>query len=260
MMQFKASAALAFPVVGGWNVKHVVVKNLTIDGNRGKSAQFIDGCRAGGIYLHECEDITIRNCVVRDFNGDGICSSVSNRTTVEDCASDNNAGHGLHPGSGSYKPVFRNNRALGNGVDGLFVCWRVQQGLFENNELRGNQRDGMSIGHRDSDNLFRKNRIVANVRAGILFRDETEPMGAHRNTFELNTILDNGTASKDGFPPAAIVILGHHHDLVFRQNKIGNTSPGGSIKVGMQISPHALRLQDIDNTFSHVATPTLTAK
>src|SRR5262249_43908218 len=110
MMRFKASAALAFPVVGGWQAKNVTLEGLTIDGNRGKSAQRVDGCRAGGIYLHECEDITIRHCTVRDYNGDGICSGVSHRTTVENCISENNAGYGLHPGSGSYKPIFRHNK------------------------------------------------------------------------------------------------------------------------------------------------------
>ena len=93
----RASAALAFPVVGGWHVKNVVVDGLTIDGNRAKSAQFVDGCRAGGIYLHECEHVTIRNSIVRHFNGDGICSGVSHHTVVENCVSENNAGLGLHP-------------------------------------------------------------------------------------------------------------------------------------------------------------------
>jgi parallel beta-helix repeat protein len=237
--------------VGGWNVKNVTIEGLTIDGNREKSAQFLDGCRAGGIYFHECEDITIRNCVVRGYNGDGICSSVSQRTTVEDCTSQDNAGHGLHPGSGSHQPTFRNNRALNNGQDGLFVCWRVQQGVFENNELRGN-RDGLSIGHRDTDNHFRKNRILNNARAGIHFRDETEPMGAHRNTFEDNTILDNGTNLKDDFPAAAIVIFGHHHDLTFRGNTIGNSDTTGKAKFGIHSSKHSLRLVEVENTFSFV--------
>lgn len=260
MMQFKATASLAFPVVGGWHVKNVTISGLTIDGNRRNSAQFIDGCRSGGIYLHECADVTIRNCTVRDYNGDGICSSVSHRTTVEDCVSENNAGHGLHPGSGSFKPTFRRNRSLGNGVDGLFVCWRVQQGLFEDNELRGNQRDGISIGHRDTNNVFKKNRVTANGRAGLLFRDETEPMGAHGNVFDRNIILDNGTKLPADFPAAAIVILGHHHDLEFTDNTIGNSSATGTAMVGIHISKHALRLEQVCNIFSHVKSATSTAK
>jgi parallel beta-helix repeat protein len=260
MMRFKATAALTFPVIGGWNVSNVTLEGLTIDGNRGKSAQFVDGCRVGGIYLHECADITIRNCTVRAYNGDGIVCGVSQRVTVEDCTSEINAGHGLHPGSGSSRPTFRRNRAIGNGHDGLFVCWRVQNGLFEDNDLQGNHRDGISIGHRDSDNLFRNNRVTGNARAGLFFRDETEPMGAHRNVFEHNTIQDNGTALPKDFPAAAVVILGHHHDLVFRDNTIGNTSTAGKAKVGIQTSKYAQRLREENNTFTHLETRTQTAK
>jgi polygalacturonase len=260
MMRFKATASLSFPVVGGWNVTNVTLEGLTVEGNRGKSAQFVDGCRAGGIYLHECADIAIRNCIVRAYNGDGIVCGVSQRVTVEDCTSEDNAGYGLHPGSGSRQPVFRRNRATHNGSDGLFVCWRVQQGLFEDNDIEGNQRDGISIGHRDSDNLFRKNRVTGNARAGLFFRDETEPMGAHRNRFEHNTILDNGTALPEGFPAAAIVVLGHHHDLVFQDNTVGNTSASGTAKVGIQFSKDAQRLREENNTFTHLEARTQTAK
>lgn len=260
MMRLKASASLAFPVVGGWNVKNVAIEGLTIEGNRDKSPQFVDGCRAGGIYLHECAEVVIRHCTVRHYNGDGIVFGVSQKVTVEDCLSEHNAGQGIHPGSGSQHPIVRRNRALHNGRDGLFVCWRVQHGLFEDNEIRGNKGDGISIGHRDSDNTFRNNRIKHNHRVGVLFRDETEPMGAHRNLFEKNIIQDNATALKDGFPAACIVIQGHHHDLVFKDNTIGNTDPAGSATIGIFVSKHALRLRDEKNTFTHVASPALTAK
>lgn len=260
MMRFKATAALAFPIVGGRHVKNVLLEGLTIDGNRAGSAQFVDGCRAGGIHLHECEHITIRNCIVRDYNGDGICSGVSHHTTVENCISENNAGLGLHPGSGSQSPVFRNNKSLRNGQDGLFVCWRVRNGLFEANELRGNRRDGISIGHRDTDNLFRNNLVTENARAGVLFRDETEPMGAHRNTFENNTILDNGTSLESGFPAAAVVILGHHHDVEFKGNTIGYSKPAGQAKVGIHLSQNALRFRDVQNAYPHLETPHQMAK
>ena len=59
----KARADLNFPVVGGWNIKNAIVEGLTIDGNRGRTqCPALDGCRTGGIYLFECEKVTIRNC------------------------------------------------------------------------------------------------------------------------------------------------------------------------------------------------------
>jgi len=245
-----ASARLVFPVVGGWKVKNASIEGLTIDGNRGKS-ESLDGCRGGGIYLFESEAVTIRNCVVRDYNGDGISFQVSSHVTVEDCLCENNTGLGLHPGSGSQYPVVRRNRSIGNGNDGLFVCWRVKHGLFENNEIRGNQRFGISIGHKDTDNLFRGNTCSGNGAAGIFFRNEAEAMGAHRNVFEDNRILDNCVSAK-GEALASIVIRGHHHDLVFRRNAIGNSVPGAAAAIGILASEQALGLKVDNNQFLNV--------
>jgi hypothetical protein len=167
--------AHAFPAVGGWGVKNAAVEHLVIEGTRGPAGgPAMDGCRHGGIYLFECDHVTIRHCVVRHFRGDGISFQVSRQVTVEDCLCADNAGHGLHPGSGSGQAVVRRNRALHNAADGLFVCWRVQHSLFEANEVEGNAGDGVSIGHKDSDNVFRANRVRGNGRHGISFREEAE--------------------------------------------------------------------------------------
>ncbi|HEY7115812.1 MAG TPA: right-handed parallel beta-helix repeat-containing protein [Tepidisphaeraceae bacterium] len=253
MVSQKATARLAFPIVGGWNVKNVVIDGLTIDGRREK-AQYLDGCRAGGIYLFESQDVTIRNCTVRNYNGDGISFQVSSGVTVEDCLSENNAGLGLHPGSGSQKPIIRRNRSIGNGGDGLYVCWRVKNGLFEQNEIRGNKRAGISIGHKDTDNLFRDNTVVGNRAMGVLFRKESEAMGAHRNVFENNRILDNGGsgAEKKESTRAAIVIQGAHEDLVFRGNTIGNTSANAGPTTGFLVSADARNLKSEANQFQNV--------
>ena len=247
----QATAKLAFPVVGGWNIKHASVEGLTIDGNRGK-AEPLNGCRGGGIYLFECEQVAIRNCVVRSYPGDGISFQVSSHVTVEDTLSEKNDGLGIHPGSGSQFPVVKRNRSLDNGSDGLFVCWRVKHGLFEDNEIRGNQRVGISIGHKDTDNLFRRNTVIANAGAGILFRRESEAMGAHRNVFENNRILDNAAGKNGGADGAAIVIQGPHHDLVFRGNQIGNSQAAATPSVGILVSPEAQNLQADDAQFINV--------
>jgi hypothetical protein len=250
MMDQGAAAALVFPAVGGWQVRNVRIEGLTIDGNREKTVA-TDGCRSGGIYLFECGAITIRNCAIRGYNGDGISFQVSEDVTVEDCAVEGCAAIGLHPGSGSQRPVVRRNRSSGNGGDGMFVCWRVRHGLFERNELRDNAGSGISIGHKDSDNRFAENAITSNAKAGVFFRNETEPMGAHRNVFERNTILDNGRA--DGAKAAGVAIRGHHHGVVFRDNTIGNAQPGGPTAVGLAIGPHAKDFVSENNRFTNLA-------
>ncbi|MFO1497839.1 MAG: right-handed parallel beta-helix repeat-containing protein [Verrucomicrobiota bacterium] len=256
MCSDKASARLVFPVVGGWNVTNVVVDGLSIEGNRAQSLP-LNGCRGGGIYLFECADVTIRNCVVREYNGDGISFQVSPRIVVEDCRSENNAGLGLHPGSGSQHPIVRRNVSVGNDSDGLFVCWRVKHGVFEGNELRANKGMGISIGHKDSDNVFRKNKVTSNAKAGVFFRPETEAMGAHRNLFEENIILDNGLSADGAIDTVPIVIRGVHRDVQFRNNTIGYSKPvkGSRSAVSASSASTGLRLEknelpNIDKEFA----------
>jgi|SRR5579864_1554755 len=248
----KATARLAFPIVGGWNVQDASVEGVTIEGNRAARGK-LDGCRGGGVYLFQCEDISIRDCVVRAYNGDGISFQVSHRIVVEDCVSENNAGLGIHPGSGSQQPVVRRCGALGNGGDGLFVCWRVKHGLFEDNKIIANDGAGVSIGHKDTDNRFQRNEITGNGSSGVWFRNELEAMGAHRNVFEENRILDNGGA-KSGKALACVTIRGNHQDLIFRKNTIGNSKPGPANEVGILLDPRSASLKDEDNHFVNVRT------
>jgi len=178
---------------------------------------------------------------------------VSQRVEVTGCTAEGNAGLGLHPGSGSQHPLVRNNRSIGNGSDGLFVCWRVKYGQFEGNELRDNKGVGISIGHKDSDNVFRKNVIEGNAGTGVLFREETEPMGAHRNVFEENRIVDNGQggATKS---TAAITIRGCHNGLRFRSNEIGVSQPSAVASIGILQDPRSSELHSEGNRFLNVRT------
>jgi len=234
MVHNKASARLTFPVVGGYQVKNASIEGVVVEGNR-KKTQPLNGCRGAGIYLFECENIRIADCVVKGYNGDGISFQVSQKVTVEGCEVSGCAGIGLHPGSGSQDPVVRNNTSTKNDGDGMYVCWRVKRGLFEGNVLRENKRDGISIGHKDTDNMFRNNRVSRNERDGLRFRKESEPMAAHRNTFEGNEFLDNGGGRADCYP---VRILGPTKGLVFRNNKIGYTTGrkrGVAFRVGNDV-------------------------
>lgn len=246
MVAKNATVRLVFPLVAGYQVKDAAVEGLTLEGNRSKT-RHLNGCRGGGIYLFECARIQIRNCTVRNYNGDGISFQVSTDVTVEDCRAEGNAGLGIHPGSGSSRPILRRNRSIGNDGDGIYVCWRVKHGLFEDNLVQGNGGRGISIGHKDTDNVFRRNRIVGNARSGILFRNESEPMGAHRNLFEENVILDNGSRG-DGAAP--VRILGHTRDLIFRNNRIGYTESSGG--PAFRVGAHVEGLQLEGNTLVNV--------
>jgi parallel beta-helix repeat protein len=215
MVENGGEAVTIFPVVSGVNAEGARIENLIIEGNKDENV-FVDGCRGGGIYLYRGFGVVIRNCTVRNYNGDGISFQQSNDVVVEDCICDSNAGLGLHPGSGSQRATVRRNLAKLNGQDGLFLCWRVRHGLFESNILENNGRFGISIGHKDSDNLLRDNQVRSNREDGIHFRKETVGMAGHRNRIEDNVIEDNGEKAT----AAGIRVRGATNGLVFRNNVI----------------------------------------
>jgi len=213
-----AQAATVFPVVSGYHVEGARIEDLTIEGNKEQNVS-LNGCRGGGIFLYRCPDTTIERCTVRNYHGDGISFQQCNDATVLSCISEGTAGLGLHPGSGSQRPIVRKCVARNNGEDGLFLCWRVKQGLFEENILQDNGRFGISIGHKDTDNLLRNNQVRGNHEDGIFFRNEAEGMAGNRNRLENNLIENNGVKQD----AAGIRVRGETHDLVFKNNIIRDT-------------------------------------
>ncbi len=232
MVSNKAKAATVFPVVSGYHIEGARVEDLIIVGNK-ESNVHLNGCRGAGIFLYRAFGTVIEDCVVRNYNGDGISFQQSNDVAVVGCICENNTYLGIHPGSGSQRPRVRNCAARGNGTDGLFLCWRVRHGLFEDNILEGNGRFGISIGHKDSDNLLRRNIVRLNHRDGIFFRNETLGMAAHRNCLEENIIENNGA----GGEAAGIRIRGQTNNLVFKNNIIRDTREDESQRqtVGIRI-------------------------
>ena len=245
MVHKNAKAATVFPIVSGCNIQGAVVENLVIDGDQGNNVA-LNGCRGAGIYLFRGHGSVIKNCTVQAYHGDGISFQQSNDVVVEGCESIGNAALGLHPGSGSQRPVVRKCVARGNGTDGLFLCWRVRHGLFEDNLMENNGQYGISIGHKDSDNLLQRNEVRRNGHEGVYFRNETAGMAAHRNRLIANTIEDNGTAVK----AAGIRIRGETQGLVFERNTIRDTRDQGERRqrVGILIEPQVGQLTLVDNT------------
>lgn len=232
-------AATIFPVVSGSELEDARLEDLTIDGNRAENPTTVDGCRTAGIFLYRGDACVISRCTVRDYNGDGISFQQSNDVVVEDCVAERCRGFGLHPGSGSQRPTVRNCRAIANGEDGFFFCWRVRGGVAEGNWLENNGGYGMSIGHKDSDNLVRGNTIVGNARGGVYWRPEAEPMAAHRITFERNTVRDN-----EG---CGLFVDGATDGTVIRGNVVEDTGSGRQ-KTGIRIGKEAGEVVLEDNT------------
>lgn len=214
-----ATCSALFPLLSGEYVDDVRIENLTLDGNRAHNAE-LDGNYAGCIFLQDCNRIQIRGVTARNYQGDGISWQICHDVIVENCVSENNKNLALHPGSGSQRPVIRNNLLRGCDI-GIFFCWGVKYGLAENNRIEGN-RVGISIGHRDTDNLVTANTIRDSKDYGVLFRPERGPSFAgHRNRIESNTFINN--AANGGF---VIDIQGGTEDIQLRDNRFTETRAG----------------------------------
>ncbi|MFO1438647.1 MAG: right-handed parallel beta-helix repeat-containing protein [Verrucomicrobiaceae bacterium] len=214
-----ATCSTLFPMLSGEFVDDLRIENLVLDGNREHNAE-LDGNYAGCIFLQDCNRVHIRSVTARNNHGDGISWQICHDVVVENCVSENNKNLGLHPGSGSQRPIIRNNTLRGNDI-GIFFCWGVKYGLAEQNTIEGN-RVGISIGHRDTDNLITGNTIRGSKLNGVLFRPERGPdFAGHRNRIEHNTFIDN--APEGG---AVIDIQGGTESITIRDNTFTETRSG----------------------------------
>jgi hypothetical protein len=238
-----ATASTLFPLLSGEHVADVAVEDLCLDGNKANNAH-LDGNYAGCIWLQDCNRIRVRKVEARNNNGDGVSWQVCHDVTVEGCHSHDNADLGLHPGSGSQRPVMRDNRLERNTI-GLFFCWGVRGGLAEKNVVRDNRGAGVSIGHRDTDNLIRDNEIRGSGTVGVLFRRERgKAFAPHRNRLERNRLVDN--APEGG---AAIDVEGEADGLVLERNTLLETRGAGKragVRIGAKVGAVELKDNRID--------------
>lgn len=236
----ETTVSTLFPMLSGENISDVEIENLVIDGNREHNAN-LDGNHAGCIFLQDCERVSIRGVTARNYNGDGISWQICHDVIVEDCVSENHTGLGLHPGSGSQRPVMRNNRLTGNSI-GLFFCWGVRHGLAEGNLIEGNGT-GISIGHHDTDNLVAGNSIKDSREHGVLFRPERgADFAGHRNRIERNSLVNNGRENG-----AAIDVQGGSRDLVILGNQITETR-GQAQRAAIRLGAQTGNIQTQGNT------------
>ena len=236
-----------FPLIAGFNVEDVQVEDLSVDGSRTGSG-ILDGCQTAGIYFFHSQRMHLRNCLARDYPGDGISLQFVEEPVVDNCEAEGNAELGIHLGTGALRGIVRDCRVHDNGKDGLYLCWRVQHARYERNQSWNNGQHGISLGHKDTDNIFISNSSSGNTRAGISFRDEDATNAASRNTFEGNTLEDNGRPGEPGY---AIRIEGETRDLKFVSNTIRSRRIDGVVMqpVGIYIGPKADRIMAGQNLF-----------
>ena len=203
------------------SAENVRIADLTVDGSK-ESNDLIDGCRAGGIYLHKVHKAVVENVTVKNFNCDGISWQITEYVTVRNCEIFGCANSGLHPGTGSPFTLIEGNNSYNNDGYGLFVCWRVRNGIVRKNNFHNNGINGISTGHKDTDVLFADNHIYENGSDGIQLRGETALNAPHRSVFKNNLIENNGVKEK-GY---GIAINCQAEGVVLEDNIIRNTGTG----------------------------------
>ena len=242
-----AQISTLFPILSGEHICDVEIHNLVLDGNKSNNGH-LDGNYAGCIFMQDCDRITIDNVEARNYNGDGISWQICHDVAVTNCRSLNNVDLGLHPGSGSQRPIMQNNYLAGNRL-GLFFCWGVKHGVAENNHILNNRQYGISIGHRDTDNIIRLNQIEGSGEVGITFRNEpNEGRSPHRNIVENNRIANSGQ-DKSGI---GVDIQGETQSITIRGNQITETRERGE-HIGVQIGEKTSNILLEKNEFSGVA-------
>lgn len=225
------TANALFPLITGEYVEQITIENLTLDGNKAQNPNF-NGNYGGNLFFQDCRRLTFRGVTTRNANGDGISWQICHDVLVENCHSHDNVDLGLHPGSGSQRPIMRNNKLERNGL-GIFFCWGVKYGLAEKNRISDSRTSGISIGHCDTDNLIRENQIERSGQVGVLYRDEQKSFAAHRNRFEKNLITDSGDNQGIG-----IDIQGETDRVLLTGNHV-RESRGPAQRIGIRIGKKA---------------------
>lgn len=238
-----STCSTLFPLVTGEEIENLVIENIALDGNR-KNNENLNGNYGGCIFLQDVNQVLIRKVTARENNGDGISWQICHDVTVVDCHSHDHQGLGLHPGSGSQRPLMRRNK-LERCQIGLFFCWGVKHGLAEENTILDIKGEGISIGHRDTDNVVRKNVVRNSGQTGILFRPERGAgFCGHRNVIEQNLIENSG--SDEG---VAIDVQGGTEQVKLLQNSIRETR-GAAQRIGIRLGKETKEIAVVANTFS----------
>jgi len=211
-------------VIAAVDAENITISDLTVDGSR-ESNDMVDGCRAGGIYLHKVHKAVVENVTVKNFNSDGISWQLTEYVTVKNCEVFGCANSGLHPGTGSPYSVIEGNNSHNNDGYGLFICWRVRDSFVRNNSFSNNGINGICTGHKDTDVLFTDNHIFENGADGISLRGESPLNAPHRSVFRNNLIENNGMKEKGyGFS-----VNCKAEGVVLEENIIRNTGRGNQV-------------------------------
>ena len=193
----RRQAATVFPVVSGYDIEGARIERLIIDGTRDRNAP-LNGCRgARHLPLPRFRDRHRGLPRAQLQRRRHQLPAVQRRAPSDGCISEDNAGLGLHPGSGSQRPLVRECVARGQRSRRPVPVLAGPARRLRGESARG-QRPLRHL-HRPQglrQPACDRNQVRGNAQNGVFFRDETEGMAAHRNRLEDNLIENNGRAGE----------------------------------------------------------------
>jgi Right handed beta helix region len=231
----KATIGTLFPLFNVDGVSDVRIEDVALDGNRAKQESLYHnwGNILGCIWLNKSNRIQMSKVIARGSCADGISAQTCNDVLIEGCHCDHNVGFGIHSGTGSQRPIARNNRLEGNYI-GFYFCWGVRYGLAENNVILNNSQYGVRLGEKDTDNVVRNNEIRNSGNVGVIFErvGDDPAYSPDRNRLEGNRIIDSG-----GEKGVGVDVKGVTKDAVIERNDIAETRQPLK-RIGVRIGPH----------------------
>lgn len=197
----------------------IVIRDLTIDGNKANTSGEVDGLMTGyqpgsalyeynilidsveimncsriGFNPHEqTKNLTIRNSVAHDNDWDGFIADYVSDSVYENNVAYNNGRHGFNVVTHSSDMILRNNVAYGNGENGIVLqrgsadAEYISNVLVENNTVFRNGTHGIELKRVDDSQII-NNIIYENAEDGIHIEASND------NIIAGNEVRDNSRA------------------------------------------------------------------
>ena len=235
----EATVSTCFSLVTANWAHDMRVADLRIDGNREHSGA-PNGNYGAALYFQDCERVHLQRLTVGNIDSDCLSFQVVHDLTVEDSLF-HDSQQGIHTGSGSQRPIMRNNLVRGISRHAISWCWGVRHGLLAGNTIEDSVT-GISIGHRDTDNVMRGN-VVRRCDEGLVYRDDPPHQAAHNNLVEGNTFAE----IRSGY---AVEMLAPVEGNIIRGNRFVNMKAG--VRIGEAVKSVVVEGNVLENVAAEV--------
>lgn len=220
----------------GEGTENVIVRDLTLDGNRANTTGKIDGWFNGYApgQIGQDTNILLERMEIKDMSG-----------------------YGFDPHEQTYDLIIRDSVSHGNGLDGFVADYIRGDSVYENNIAYDNDRHGFNIVTSSADLLLKDNIAYGNGSAGIVVQRGSENIDLVSDiTIEGGELYGNAKEGiqvkiSDGVAISGVSIHDNGSNGIRVFGSTGVVIEGNTIYNNSQSSHNSfaeIRLQDYDET------------